>query len=73
VHPLDGEIRNGRHFLTVRVYYEDTDFTGGVYHANFLRYMEGGRTNHLRLIAAGHRALLKATERRPVLPSWCAR
>jgi len=37
---LDGEIRAGRHFLTVRVYYEDTDFTGIVYHANYLRYME---------------------------------
>ena len=36
---LDGEIRDGRHVLTVRVYYEDTDFTGIVYHANYLRYM----------------------------------
>jgi acyl-CoA thioester hydrolase len=60
--PLDGEIHDGRHFLTVRVSYEDTDFTGVVYHANFLRYMERGRTNHLRLIAADHRALLEATE-----------
>ena len=25
--PLDGEIRDGRHVLTVRVYYEDTDFS----------------------------------------------
>jgi acyl-CoA thioesterase FadM len=41
---LDGEIREGRHFLAVRVYREDTDFTGIVYHANFLRYMERGRT-----------------------------
>ena len=61
--PLDGEIRDGRHFLTVRVCYEDTDFTGIVYHANFLRYMERGRTNHLRLISANHRALLEATEK----------
>jgi acyl-CoA thioester hydrolase len=61
--PLDGEIRDGRHFLAVRVYYEDTDFTGIVYHANFLRYMERGRTNHLRLIAADYRALLEATEK----------
>jgi acyl-CoA thioester hydrolase len=60
---LDGEIRDGRHFLAVRVYYEDTDFAGIVYHANFLRYMERGRTNHLRLIAADHRALLEATEK----------
>jgi acyl-CoA thioester hydrolase len=61
--PLDGEISDGRHFLAVRVYCEDTDFTGIVYHANFLRYLERGRTNHLRLIAADHRALLEATEK----------
>ena len=61
--PLDGEIRDGRHHFTVRVYYEDTDFTGIVYHANYLRYMERGRTNYLRLIGADHRALFEATER----------
>ena len=60
---LDGEIRDGRHILTVRVYYEDTDFTGIVYHANYLRYMERGRTNYLRLIGADHRALFEATEK----------
>jgi acyl-CoA thioester hydrolase len=60
---LDGEIRDGRHVLRVRVYYEDTDFTGIVYHANYLRYMERGRTNYLRLIGADHRALFEATER----------
>jgi acyl-CoA thioester hydrolase len=58
---LDGEIRDGRHVLTVRVYYEDTDFTGIVYHANYLRYMERGRTNHLRLLGADHRALFEET------------
>ena len=60
---LDGELRDGRHFFTVRVYYEDTDFTGIVYHANYLRYMERGRTNYLRLIGADHRALFEATEK----------
>src|SRR6202171_4872144 len=60
---LDGEIRDGRHFLAVRVYYEDTDFTGIVYHANYLRYMERGRTNYLRLIGADHRALFEAAEK----------
>jgi acyl-CoA thioester hydrolase len=48
--------------MAVRVYYEDTDFTGIVYHANYLRFMERGRTNYLRLIGAGHRALFEATE-----------
>jgi len=61
--PLDGEIRDGRHVLIVRVYYEDTDFTGVVYHANFLRYMERGRTNYLRLLGAEHRALFEAADR----------
>jgi acyl-CoA thioester hydrolase len=61
--PLDGEIRDGRHVMAVRVYYEDTDFTGIVYHANYLRFMERGRTNYLRLIGAGHRALFEAAER----------
>ena len=36
---LDGEIRDGRHHMRVRVYYEDTDFSGIVYHANYLRFM----------------------------------
>ena len=57
--PIDGEMRGGRHWLTVRVYYEDTDFTGIVYHANYLRFMERGRTNHLRLLGADHRALFE--------------
>jgi acyl-CoA thioester hydrolase len=61
--PFAGEIRGGRHVLIVRVYYEDTDFTGVVYHANFLRYMERGRTNYLRLIGAEHRALFEAAEK----------
>jgi acyl-CoA thioester hydrolase len=60
---LDGEIRGGRHHMPVRVYYEDTDFSGIVYHANYLRFMERGRSNHLRLLGAGHRTLFEQTER----------
>jgi acyl-CoA thioester hydrolase len=56
---LDGEIANGRHLQQVRVYYEDTDFSGVVYHASYLRFMERGRTNYLRLIGADHRALFE--------------
>ena len=56
---LDGEIRAGKHFQAVRVYYEDTDFSGIVYHASYLRFMERGRTNYLRLIGADHRALFE--------------
>jgi acyl-CoA thioester hydrolase len=60
---LDGSIRDGRHVMQVRVYYEDTDFTGIVYHANYLRFMERGRTNYLRLLGADHRALFEETEK----------
>src|SRR6478736_5392236 len=56
---LDGEIRDGRHHMQVRVYYEDTDFSGIVYHANYLRFMERGRTNHLRLMGASQHALFE--------------
>jgi acyl-CoA thioester hydrolase len=59
---LDGSIAGGRHVMQVRVYYEDTDFTGIVYHANYLRFMERGRTNYLRLLGAGHRDLFEQTE-----------
>ena len=55
---LDGEIRDGCHIMPVRVYYEDTDFSGVVYHANYLRFMERGRTNYLRLLGAAHGELL---------------
>jgi acyl-CoA thioester hydrolase len=60
---LDGEIRGGRHVQVVRVYYEDTDFSGIVYHASYLRFMERGRTNYLRLIGANHRELFEETEK----------
>jgi acyl-CoA thioester hydrolase len=59
---LDGEIRGGRHVMEVRVYYEDTDFSGVVFHANYLRFMERGRTNYLRLLGADHRALFAQAE-----------
>ena len=57
---LDGAISDGLHSQPVRVYYEDTDFSGVVYHASYLRFMERGRTNYLRLIGADHRALFEA-------------
>jgi acyl-CoA thioester hydrolase len=60
---LSGEIRDGRHVLAVRVYYEDTDFTGVVYHASYLRFMERGRTDYLRLLGARQRTLFEETER----------
>jgi acyl-CoA thioester hydrolase len=56
---LDGTLRDGGHVQPVRVYYEDTDFSGVVYHANYLRFMERGRTNYLRLLGADQRALFE--------------
>ena len=60
---FDGEFRDGRHVMSVRVYYEDTDFSGVVYHANYLRFMERGRSNYLRLLGADHRALFEESAR----------
>ena len=48
--------------MQVRVYYEDTDFSGVVYHANYLRFMERARTNHLRLLGAEQHALFAQAE-----------
>ncbi len=43
--------------IKVRVYYEDTDFSGVVYHANFLKFAERGRSDYLRAIGIHHHAL----------------
>ena len=57
--PTAGVIKDGEHLLPIRVYYEDTDFTGLVYHANYLRYFERGRSDFLRLAGVDHRMLLE--------------
>ncbi|HEX2430382.1 MAG TPA: tol-pal system-associated acyl-CoA thioesterase [Aestuariivirgaceae bacterium] len=54
---IAGRIVDGRHILPVRVYYEDTDFSGIVYHANYLKFCERGRSDMLRVIGIGHREL----------------
>jgi acyl-CoA thioester hydrolase len=58
---LDGYIQDGNHHMKVRVYFEDTDFSGVVYHANYLRFMERARTNYLRLLGTDHRSLFEDT------------
>src|SRR5215510_8695669 len=45
------------HVLPVRVYFEDTDFSGLVYHATYLRWCERGRSDFLRLMGNDHQAL----------------
>ena len=56
--PTAGRFEGREHILPVRVYYEDTDFTGLVYHANYVRYFERGRSDFLRLAGVGHADLL---------------
>lgn len=57
--PSAGRFVGREHRLAVRVYYEDTDFTGVVYHANYVRYFERGRSDFLRLAGIGHAELLE--------------
>jgi acyl-CoA thioester hydrolase len=60
--PSTGRFEGRRHHLPVRIYYEDTDFTGLVYHANYLRYFERGRSDFLRLAGIRHNELLEGAE-----------
>jgi acyl-CoA thioester hydrolase len=57
--PTAGRIVGREHQLPVRIYYEDTDFTGVVYHANYLRYFERGRSDFFRLAGVSHTDLLE--------------
>lgn len=54
---LAGRIEGDTHILPVRVYFEDTDFTGLVYHANFLKFCERGRSDFIRSLGIDHRSL----------------
>jgi acyl-CoA thioester hydrolase len=60
--PTGGWFEGPTHVLPVRVYYEDTDFSGVVYHANYLRFMERGRSEFLRISGAGHQGLFAGSE-----------
>jgi acyl-CoA thioester hydrolase len=60
--PTGGWFEGRIHVFPVRVYYEDTDFSGLVYHANYLRFMERGRSEFLRISGAGHQTILNAQE-----------
>ncbi len=56
--PTAGRFEGRVHVLPIRIYYEDTDFSGVVYHANYLRYFERGRSDFLRLAGVSHTELL---------------
>jgi acyl-CoA thioester hydrolase len=50
------------HVLPVRVYFEDTDFSGLVYHASYVRWCERGRSDFLRLLGGDHRRLIDGSD-----------
>ena len=60
--PTAGVFDGREHVLPVRVYFEDTDFTGVVYHASYVRFCERGRSDFLRLARIGHQDLLDRDE-----------
>ena len=54
---LSGSFRGETHVLPLRVYYEDTDAGGVVYHANYLRFAERARTEMMRALGTEHTAM----------------
>ena len=54
---IAGRLVPGGHVLPVRIYFEDTDFSGVVYHGSYIRFMERGRSDFVRLIGIGHSEL----------------
>jgi acyl-CoA thioester hydrolase len=62
VRPASGQMRGKTHLFPVRVYFEDTDLTGIVYHANYLRYMERARSDMIALAGADQRSAQEAGE-----------
>jgi len=57
-----GRFDGKTHILPVRVYYEDTDVSGIVYHANYLRFMERGRSECFRLAGIHHMVMMSGEE-----------
>lgn len=56
---ISGRLTSAGHELHQRVYFEDTDFSGRVYHARYLHFMERGRSDYLRLLGIHHRELVE--------------
>jgi acyl-CoA thioester hydrolase len=54
--PQSGRFEGKAHLFAVRVYFEDTDLSGVVYHANYLRWFERARSDMLRLAGIDQRA-----------------
>lgn len=60
--PPGGRLDGTAHYFPVRVYYEDTDLSGIVYHANYLKWFERARSDLLRLLGIDQRAAQEAGE-----------
>lgn len=60
--PPSGLLQGSLHLFPVRVYYEDTDLSGIVYHANYLRWFERARSDLLRLLGIDQRAAAESGE-----------
>ncbi len=60
--PHSGRFEGPQHLFAVRVYYEDTDLSGIVYHANYLRWFERARSDMLRLLGIDQRAAQESGE-----------
>ncbi len=54
---LAGTLTDAGHELIQRVYFEDTDFSGRVYHARYLHFLERGRSDYMRLLGVHHQEL----------------
>ena len=60
--PPSGCFDSARHLYAVRVYFEDTDLSGVVYHANYLRWFARARSDMLRLLGIDQRGAQEAGE-----------
>jgi acyl-CoA thioester hydrolase len=60
--PPGGRLDGAAHYFPVRAYYEDTDLSGVVYHANYLKWFERARSDLLRLLGIDQRAAQEASE-----------
>lgn len=68
---LAGELTASGHRLSARIYYADTDFSGVVYHARYLEFLERGRTDYLRLLGVHHTELADGALGEPLV--WVVR
>lgn len=57
--PYSGRFEAGAHLFALRVYFEDTDAGGVVYHANYLRFMERARSDMMRVAGVDQRGALE--------------